>query len=279
MLTPLFTSKIDETVIQLLGTQTYATTSLLEIIIKKTGISKQAFYDALRRLRRAEIIIVHKKIVSLNILWIEKLVSFTREVTHTYNESYRMESRYLTLKPGERVSYRFHSLEVTDQFWGHAGLLLAKQMDKHIPITFYNPHQWFLLARRENELAYLKSLSKYSPLILMAIGSKTKADSNIQKTMKPLEPKIKYSLVPKPLYPRNHFINVYGDIILEVTCEERIARAIDEWFIQPTTIEDLLTIIQQKSNVKLVISNNPRKATDIRKKIAKHFHIPKELTV
>lgn len=280
---PLFTSEIEEYIVKLLSQSTYRTTVLLEEVQKQHAISKQAFYAALRRLKKAQIIFINQKIVQLNTLWVEMLINFTKDVAHTYEEEYRMESKYLNLEPGERVTYSFKSIEEADIFWNHAVLLLVKQHDVHKPVCVYNPHQWFLYARHETEKLTWQSLAEKGVLLICALGGKTETDKKTVQEMNSWHTNVKASLTEKELVPNNRYINIYGDIIIEMRIPLATTEKIGTWFkngkVSSLYIKELQKIIQESANIKFTFSNNPTRARKLGRQIAKHFHIPKEYSL
>lgn len=279
MKNPLFTSEIDEIIVKLLGDALYKTTDLLEVVQKPYPVSKQGFYDALRRLKKAQIILINKKIVSLNRLWIESLVNFTRGVAQTYEETYQLESKYLNLQPSERVSYSFKSIEEADIFWNHAILLLIKNLDKQIPVTIYNPHQWFIIARYEAESLVWRTLAQEGALVLFLIGGETELDKKTVTTINKLHSHAIASLGEKELLKKTCYINIFGNIIVEMKIPLEIADKIEAWFQtgrdDRLRIQELQKIIQSTARIKFIFSNNPKRAQKLRRQIEKHFHIPK----
>ena len=278
MFKSLFTSSIDDKIVRLLSTKTYRTTILLKTLLTEISISRQSFYEALRRLVKNEVIVVNKKLVSLNKLWIEQLIHFTQETTNTYKESYRIESRYLELQPGEHISYIFKSLETMDRFLNHATLLIAEQSDKKIPSVVFNPHNWFFVARQTSELTWWRTLQRLGIMLFIANGGKTDADKQIGRYINNLKNNhIRFSLTDTEIFKKNHFINIYGDIILEVKLEEGIGQEIDHLFSQSKDImhdqEKFQHIIKKVSRARLIITNNPKRAEILRKKIMKYFYV------
>ncbi len=280
MFKPLFTSPIDDIIVRLLSIRTYRTTALHEAVLAETPLSRQSFYEALRRLTKSEVIVVNKKLVSLNKLWIERLITFTQETAHVYEESYRMESQYLELKPGERVSYVFKSLEALDMFVNHATLLIAERCDTQVPSVAYNTHHWFFAARQSSELAWWKVLGRLGINLFIANGGKSDADKQVGKYIQNLKSKhIRFSVTDTNLFKKNHFMNIYGNMLVEVKLEEGIGQEIDRWFRDTRDIfdeqakEGLQKIVKRISKVKLIISNNPKRAEIIRKRIMKCFSV------
>ena len=280
---PLFTSEIDEYIVKLLSQSTYRTTVLLEEVQKQHTISKQAFYATLRRLKKAQIIFVNQKIVQLNKLWVEMLINFTKDVAHTYDEEYRMESKYLNLEPGERVTYNFNSIEEADIFWNHAVLLLVKNHDLQYPICVYNPHEWFLKARPDTEELVITRLAEQGALLLYVIGGHTNLDKSVVQEMNTWHKNVKASLSEKELLPSNRYVNTYGDIIIEMKMPLRTAEKINNWFKQGKDghlyVQELENIIRETTNIKFTFSNNPKRARKLSKQIGNHFLMPKNYKI
>jgi ribosomal protein S1 len=80
-------------------------------------------------------------------------------------------------------------------------------------------------------------------------------------------------------YKLNHYINIFGDYIIDAYLDMENAKRIDEFYkknkkISPNMIEELRVITNQKGRNRLVISKNKKRAHKLRKKLAKDFHIP-----
>lgn len=254
------------------------TGDLLSLLQKKRrGTTKQGMYAVLRKLLQSEIVLKHKKQISLNVTWLTKMESFVTLAEHFYASASRSGS-FLSLDDGENIRYEFHNTNATDAFWIHVLLLLVEAHPKR-PWLGYNPHDWFFIARAESERALRDFLIKKGGQYLMVVGSKRPLDKLIRKEFD--GKRSQYFMRESPMFPQNnYYVNIIGDFIIEVWIDAAQAEAIERLYATateatPDVVKRLQDIIRSKGKTKFIVSRNKKKAEKLRGKLSKPFYIPK----
>ncbi len=232
-------------------------------------------YAVLRKLISAEVVLKHKKQISLNLAWLTKVGSFVSLAGHFYTSADRSGS-FLGLDDGEKIKYEFRNLKVTDAFWNHVLYLLVEIHPKR-PWLSYNPHSWFFLARPESERGLRDFIIKNGGQYLLTAGGKEPLDRTIQREFD--GKRSQYFMRGSPLFPKNNYYpSVIGDYILEVWIDPAQAKAIEHIYTITTDInaeieEKLRDIIGSRGRTKLVVSRSRKKAEKLRYRLAKPFYI------
>lgn len=246
----------------------------------RTRTTKQGVYTALRSLRDEEVVVMHNKRTSFNIRWLKHMGQFfSTAEQHYLSESFDI-TNFLNLQEGEKITYAFSTPAQNDMFWGHALILLSESgIPSSEPVYLYNPHEWFLVARRDSERDCMDIITKNRRFLLTSGGNsfldhavRKEFDGNMSQ----------YHMLTKPLFSKeNYYINVVGDFIIEAWINTRVATQIEK--IYQTTLElnkeiegKLLTVIEGKGKTKFAISRNIKKAEKIKKMLRKNFYIPVE---
>ena len=254
--------------------------SLIENIQeKRPKTTKQGVYAAIRILKKEEKIILHKKRISLNSAWIAKMNSFFSVAQTFSNGKHTDDGNFLALKNEEKISYSFKDPVTTDAFWGHAFRLLTETLTPKSPVFVYNPHQFFLLARKEQEESLINYIIKNNCYYFLTVGSNTPLDKTISNFFEGTNKQ--YHMSPKNLFKKNtYYVNVFNDFIIEVWIGKNTADRIEKLYTTTkscteNTIQELQNIMQIQEKIKITISRNKRKADNIKKTLSKFFYIPK----
>ena len=269
---------LGESVIGYLQKGPLFTGELLKFLQKKRPrTTKQGMYAVLRKLIQAEVVLKHKKQISLNVTWLTKVESFVTLAEHFYASASRSGS-FLSLADGENIRYEFHNTNATDAFWIHVLLLLVEAHPRQ-PWFGYNPHDWFFVARAESERALRDFLVKKGGQYLMVVGSKRPLDKLIRKEFD--GKRSQYFMRETPMFPQNnYYVNIIGDYIIEVWIDTAQAKAIERLYATATeatteVVKQLQDIIRSKGKTKFVVSRNKKKAGALRAKLSNPFYIPK----
>ncbi len=148
----MFDSPIARQIVTELVTGSKNSAVLVAKVASVHDCSIQAVYAVLRKLREQSIVLLNKKVLTLNIVWIEEQSELLKRARDTYIES-TDSGRFSieTLEEGDRVTYQFKNPVLLDEMWGHAFLLLLNRIQKEMPIMIYNPHSWFPIVRHASE--------------------------------------------------------------------------------------------------------------------------------
>lgn len=272
--------KIEEFVLKILADGPMPAMALVKkISFLRLRATKQAVYSALRKLKKSEIVVMHGKIVSLNGAWINKMSDFFAEARHKYSIGTAETEGFLALDDGDKITYNFKNPEIADAFWGHAFDLLADVMPKTEPIYIYNPHEWFLIAREEQETALFKHITDEKRQILVTTPGTSELDRAVKKYFDGTY--AQYYLSPMHLFKKgNYYVNIFGDYIIEAWIDEKTHEAIEKFYKNYMTLDAesktaLKNIINSQGKNKISISKNKDKSEKLKKMLRKEFYILK----
>lgn len=253
---------------------------LIKIIQKwRPKTTKQAVYTAIRQLEKNEQLFTYKGTASLNLSWINQEISFFKHAKQNYLQDEAGEGNFLDLANGEKIKYYFRSPIKSDLFWVQALHLILEKAKPAEPIFIYNPHEWFLLSRHEEEVRSLKEFSAKGHRILIAAGGDTFLDKHLKKYFD--NDKLQYypagNLFPK----RNYYVNIIGDFIIEGYYDERVAKKVDTLFAEiknwtEDIFEKFVEIMKANGRIKIAVSRNQKKALKLKKYLGKYFWFKKE---
>ncbi|EKD46507.1 MAG: hypothetical protein ACD_67C00211G0003 [uncultured bacterium] len=246
---------------------------------ERPGTTKQAVYSALRQLRAEENIIIAKGFASLNIAWLNKMTSFFDLAKNNYIKNSNSGS-FLDLEDNERIKYYFHTLQKADVFWTHAYYLLLERLKEHEPVFLYNPHEWFLLARTENELACVTDTIAKNHQFLVTSSSTTLLDKFVSRYFDGT--KSQYNMLSKPMFKEsNYYVNVFGDFLIEAWLDKNIIAEVENIYQTSQEFDDATknafhNVLDMEGRMRIVISRNHKKAERFKKSLTKGFAIKKE---
>ncbi|MFH1426018.1 MAG: hypothetical protein ABIG66_01140 [Candidatus Kerfeldbacteria bacterium] len=269
---------IENIIIWQLKSGPQSTVGLIAAVQKeRRGTTKQGVYRVLRELKKQEAVVIHKKEVSLNIRWLNKLYDFTSLAQHFYYEKSIGTGHFANLQEGEKIKYTFNNLSLTDAFWNHALYILHQIVPDAEPWYAYDPHVWFYIARLEDETALMKRMSARRQYLITS-GHNDPMDKVVSQYIDGTTGQ--YHMLKKPLFDdESYYFNILGDFLIEVWFDREVAKAITAWYastkkMTDTAVEDLRKIIQSEGKTKLVISCNKKKADRLKKRISRYFYIP-----
>ncbi len=271
---------IEEHILSVLSLGTIKTTDLIERVNSlRPNTTKQAVYAALRNLRKEEVVIAHGMKTSLNVRWLNSVEKYLKTALQQYNISQTGQGNFYTLKNKERIEYYFNDLLETDAFWWQALYQFINSSTSGEPVYIYNPHEWFLIARRESELEVIDTIIKKNKQLLLTVGNNSALDKYIAQDFN--GESSQYYMSPQPLFKKNnYYLNVVDDFLIEVWINQDLANAVENIYQRYSGNIDSVTrefkdILTRKSKGRLVISRNIKKAERIKKKLRKHFYIKK----
>jgi len=244
--------------------------------------TKQGVYATLRSLRKDEVVVLHGGFVSLNTVWLDKMSDYFSVAMRAYTSPSIKVDVILSLQDGDSIQYYFKDPVVTDAFWSHVFYLLTATMSKKEPVFLYNPHEWFLLARTENEKNLMDNVTEQGRLYLMTVGNKYPLDRYVGKYFDGT--KAQYFFSEKKLFAKNnYYLNIIGDYLIEVWLDPIITKKLDELYKQAEQFTEkeqiaLQEIVTLRSRSKLKISRNSKKALRLKKLLSRAFYLPKNKT-
>lgn len=243
----------------------------------RPGTTKQAVYVAIRKLKKDDVVVTYNKRVALNQAWVGRMYNFFSLAQKNYFDSLVFDDSFLNLSDGERVTYHFKSPLVTDQYWAHIFRLLTDLVPREVPVMLWGPHQWFMIARKESETQLFEVFAEQDKLVCVSAGGKTPMDVASRQYYDGEH--AKYSSGIDMSLKSNQYINVFGDYIIDVRLDEKVSRAIDNFYIKnkeesPRSAAELKKIVKTAGKNKFTVMRNRKKAQKLRRQLAKNFFIP-----
>ncbi len=254
---------------------------LIEAIDKeRSGTTKQGVYNMIRKLKRQEIVVVHNKSISLSGVWLSAMEEFFAQARNITKSGRMSSDSFLNLAQGEKIQYYFRDPILTDAFWSHIFITLVDVSAPKTPVLIYNPHEWFLLVRTDNEVDLFKRIHNRGQQLAVLAGNATALDKSARSFLK--DSNAMYETLAKPLFPKNnYYVNIIADFVIEVWIDQKISIQLDEFYKQSKVFNDadkqrLEQILMQKGRNRFSITHNKRKADALRKKIGKYFFLHRE---
>lgn len=263
--------QLEAVIVRLLLEGECSTTVLLEKVRKIKATTKQGFYSALRKLRREEVILIYKKTVSLDGVWLKKMRDAFAQTEAPQDEV----SDVLSLQNKESILYSFSNIRNLDTFWGHIQSILVKNTSERDPIFSYDPHYWFYLAREERERELLKEMVENKRQFLMTVGGETPLDKVIKSNFN--NEYLQYTH-KKILDFLNQYLTVVGEYVIEVTLDKKTSDRMEKIYKENSNVTedvvlDLQDLLVSKGKNKLKVSRNKAKAEKLKKILSKDFFI------
>lgn len=241
-------------------------------------VTPQGVYKALRALRRAEVVSVHNKQVSLSLIWISK----EKEKMIFAESAYRSVPYIEELLKGSKKhnSWTFHTLNELDLFWTHTYTLCMEQVDIHVPTYSIQPHDWYSYVRTETDLYWVQKHRDSSRLSRTLLTHSGELDREVMRMRKQsLGGLFEYTLNENPLKQKNTvYYNIIGPYLFTAIFDAKVALMLEEFISSYTTLpltgdgqSRIDAIVQEKGNFKLTLSYSEKKTREMEKKIKKYF--------
>lgn len=254
------------------------TTAIIEKLVPACRASRQGIYKSLRKLKREEKVTVHKKMVSLSLVWLGQELSRLSKVANLYQSPGR-GNFFLALNQGEQVSFRFKSLQELDLFWVQAFLQIIPNLQKAEPIYTIIPHDWFSYARPATDTAWTTAAERGLHPQRMVITHPALLDKKVLSYRQRGKHQPETCLGKNPYHQNERIYNNFaGPWIFEVELDARIADALNVWIkrqqMLPLSTEEgkeLQRILRLSGKHRLKISHAPKRSEKLQKKIEKLF--------
>lgn len=251
---------------------------LIEIIKKnRPATTKQGVYLIIRKLKKEETVVVHRKTISLSSVWLTAMTEFLTQAQYNTKRTTVSGNSFLDLKDGEKLQYSFKNPILTDAFWSHVFLTLVDSSSPHQPVLIYNPHEWFLIVRTENETSLFQRIYTRGQRLAVLTGHSTILDKSVRIHFDGKNGMYD-TLSESPFKKTNYYVNVIGDFVIEALLDTQVSTDIEEFYARTSVLDDatrkrLEEILMQKGRNKFSISHNKRKADMIRRKFQKYFFL------
>lgn len=245
----------------------------------KTPATLQGIYKALRALRSQGVVFMQHQEATLNLHWLQELETFVRIAEHAHKDLQASSGHFLQLQDGDRITYVFKNPLQVDAFWSHVLYILFEALPKLDRWYAHASHCWFLLGRRDEELALRDYMIKRGIKYHFTVGHQTPLDRHLKHDFD--NNVSQYVLLDQPLFKErpNHLdlvINVIGDYIIEARYDKQTTDRIEHFYETTTRFTkekqaEFETILKIPSRITLVIIRNQRKADRLAALLGKHF--------
>ncbi len=247
----------------------------------KTSFTKQAVYLALRELTDSGVITINKGVITLYSRWLDDLADYVNVAKYN-NKGISPQKSFLDLQESERIEYFFNSAQEAEMFWSHVFGLFLDVVKRGSQVYTYVPHDWFMLmSRAHSEEWQIKKAFTKGVQYLATAGNNTLLDKEAKKILLKLEG-IQANNLDRPLFKKkNYYLNIFGDILIEIYIDIPTANRLEEFFKNYThmtkeSVARLDDIINNRGKNRIVISKNSKKTQKIVKKLSKDFWIKKQ---
>mgnify|MGYP001605112885 CR=1 FL=1 len=251
---------------------------LIEIIEKsRPRTTKQGVYLIIRKLKKQEIVVVHKKTIHLSSVWLTWMTEFLDQARYNTEHTVSPGNSFLNLKDGEKLQYSFKNPILTDAFWSHVFITLVDSSAPQNSVLIYNPHEWFLVVRTENETSLFQRIYDRGQKLAVLTGHNTALDKSMRVHFDGTHG-LYETPEEMPFEKTNYYLNVIGDFVIEAWLDKKISTQMNEFYARTATLNDsakkeLEDLLMQKGKNKFSISHNKRKADTIRRKFKKYFFL------
>lgn len=273
---------LEDQILRFLEKGPQRTTAIIEELVPLCQVTRQGIYKALRKLRREETVTVHKKIVSLSLVWLDQELTRLLQVASLYQSPGR-GNFFLALRPGEHITFRFRTLQELDLFWTQAFLQIIPSLQKKEPVYSVIPHDWFSYARPATDTAWVKAVERGLHPQRMVLTHPTLLDKKVFEYRHRLKRQPMETCFGKNPYRQDErdYYNLAGPWILQARLDEGIVHSLNSWIRRQKTLplslevkKEMEAILSLPGKHRLKISHAPKQSAKLQKKVEKYFVFP-----
>lgn len=274
-------NSIESLILRALKNGPVRTTDLIVLTKKqRNGTTKQGVYRVLRGLVKREVVVISKRYVNLNALWLNEMYDFFTVAEQSYSALNLLPDKVFGLTDGDRIQYVFKTPALTDTFWIHLLLMANKAIDPSDPLFLYNPHWWFAIAREKSELELIRAVKLSKRQFLLTVPNASALDKSMSNLFDGTM--AQYYLSPKSLFKQNnYYLNIIGDILIEVWLDKILSEKIHDLYVKKKTtsvdlVKEMQTVIASGGKSKMIVSRNRSRSEAKKRLLRRFFYIPKE---
>lgn len=246
---------------------------------ERAGATKQGIYKALRQLNKDKVVLINKKVVSLDVYWLKKVNRYVSTAFLNIQSNLKTPDSFVHLEEGDRLQLYFKTPEDMNRYAVNLDLAFIEMLPEVKNTFICNPHQIYIYKSAEEEQEVIKSYTEHVKNLFIVIGSKTSFDRGVVQALE--NDNVKFHFLARPMYPKaNYYVGVTGDYIFETRHDKEVTDLIENFYgthdgFNEKSVAQLGEIMKTPSRNRLTLSRNARKAEALRKKIGRHFHVPK----
>jgi len=265
--------QLEEKIVRYLARHPARTVLELQRAVRNRGASYtlQAFYKQLAQLESAGVVSRAKARYSLRLPWVHAFLHLAATAGEHYVDSPPLDDILPT--SGRQRAWRFTDLHKLNNFWSQILFVLFAHSGEKLLLAWI-PHPWFHLAETEQEEQYVQSLERAEIRLYQILGARTYLDRWAERFWQ--LPNIHYSFAPGPFAGEPAYMNVVGDYVLTVSLDAETRERIEELYRNARRAEDvdlgaLLRIFRLRTDARMRLERNPKKAASIRRKFRGYF--------
>lgn len=266
-------TKLQNTIIKLLQSGPLNTPELVFFAKQEAKTTQQGVYKALRKLRDAEIVTVHKKSVSLSLVWMDAELAKFREMTEAYQTRAQVYS-FLRMKPGRRISFKYRTLRELHLFWVQVFLILESQSPATIPTYAITPHDWFYMQTTLDQV-WSRRLEQSGRRLGGVVTHATSFDRNVVRAREASY--VEYMFNKNPFgFDERHYMNIIGSWAIEAFIDSKVNQKLVAFVRKhgrklPSDSDELFAIMDLPGHHVLKISHAPKRVEKMTRKLKKYF--------
>lgn len=248
------------------------TSDLLNTYVDKRGVSRAGFYKALASLKRKEVLLVKKGLITVNKIWLANSYDFFRNLVTVKQQPGYLAQQIIKLEPDEELTYAFRSLSDIDIFLINLiyDLLL---LSKEKVVLIEEAHEFFLLLNTKRTSSFLNEMQDFGSALYLLSHSSSAIDKELLKNQLALPAQGYATGSDRPL---PNIVHVVGDIIIELVPDKAFLTAIGKEYAKSTTIaeglRDTVTdLTEQKQRHRIRVYRDPALAKSMRTRFRKYF--------
>ena len=241
---------------------------------RKVQITLQHLYRTVNRMVEEQILLKSGTTVAVNLMWLSYVQFFTERAKAALLT--QGAQRVIPLKPGERRTFKVHTLLDLQTLWNHLLVQLYRAAPQKYLFKYYS-HAWWQVGKHSLDRDFYKRITEMGVRCYWVFGNDTFLDRHAADLHKDL---MDCRLVDKPPFPAEGYnLNVYGSYVLECIFPERISKHFEYMFHTVASIDqfdpDIYSdIFHLKAPITLKLLHDEKQAAPLRAKIEGIFLKP-----
>lgn len=227
--------------------------SLLDFYVSKEGLSRAGFYKALARLKRAEVVLVKNRLVTIDRVWLAKGYQFFEQYMGRSHTSYFGE-QVARLGKDESLSYSFRSLAELDTFLLNLMYdLVSLGVGKDVLIQ--ERHEFFFAIENSRTTRIMMEIERLDGRLCLLVESDSDTDRRISKKLP--NSVSAYITGAERRECADKMLHAIGDVLIELRIDKAFSKSLSTLYGKELTLERFerelreLVIKRQKHTVRI----------------------------
>jgi len=251
---------------------------LNNLIKKRYGKSTtfQAVRQAVNELLIEEVLEKNERVYCINKKWIFEAKRTISQIEENLSEK-KKTIEFESIE-GEYSTYTFNTLNELMKFWQEIVDNWFSEFKKgDYPFNCWQgQHLWEILIHIDKEKKIMEQMKKKGIKSYALIYSDTPLDNYTRRFYEAIKIKTR-NIKSQKEFDNNYHVGTYGEIIIQAKYSKSINNKINELFIKTKSLEDLdlkklHDIINEKTEIKLVVIKNLEMAKQINKTIIEQIY-------